>query len=407
MMKNLTCLTLALAAGVVAFPVLAAAPVNKLSTAATAAHAAATPSWSSAPHVRLTQPASSTAAGVVKPKVMGTHTDPGTPGPNAFRAYPPSCAADPLPDKSTGTSVSAQVPLFATDGHGNGYTETVTITVWRLPCSSSGAATPYNPNGFGNAITLMRIDRADDTLTSVEPLFPLVQAAQGDNAFTDSSGNPLQISVVRSATEPNTVISEAAYNSVITTSTTYVLENYPYQGSGYFTFSDAFTLRIQPVLQGVAPLDLVIPAYPGSGSSVLPIDGYLSSAWYDPAHGGEGLMVQVLDNPDGVSHTVFAAWYTYDALGLPFWLVAQGVVQPGDTALNNAPVYYYTGGGFSGDFGAQADQHNWGTMSMSFPDCNTIHFSYASQIDAQSGAPGGNGTRDWTRLASVNGLTCE
>ncbi len=413
MIKNLTLLTIALAAGVVAVPALADMRVP-LSADAVASHQAANPSRLLT-HVRASHPAAPGTAAGTTAKVMGIHTQPGTPGPNDFRAYPPSCAADPLPDKASGPQYTASVPLYATDPNNvqTAVIEVATVTVWRIACSSSGAHQIYNPNGYPNAITLVRIDRHDDTITSDVPRFPLLQVKQGSIDFTVAGGGRNPASFVRAAVEPNTVVSEMAFDNPVVTSTTYALENNPYQGSGYFAFSDAFTLRIDPFIAGVTPVDISVPAYIPSQATYpdaytnLPISGYMSSAWYSPDHNGEGLVVQLLENPDGVTHAVFAAWYTYDALGLPFWLIAQGVINPGDKAMLNAPVTYLTGGGFAGNFGAAADTHTWGTMSMSFPDCNTIHFTYSGQTDAQTAGPAGSGTRDWTRLASVNGLTCE
>jgi hypothetical protein len=139
----------------------------------------------------------------------------------------------------------------------------------------------------------------------------------------------------------------------------------------------------------------------------LPIDGYMSSAYYNPAHSGEGLVVEVYDNPGNTARTIFGSWYTYDSLGLPFWLVIQGVVPIGSNALANAPVYYYTGGGFAGNFGASVDSHSWGTASLSWPDCNTLQLSYNGSTDASIGGPSGSGTVTWQRLSDINGLNCE
>lgn len=395
-MKHLIRTTFAFAVGACALPALAITPGATLSAEVQAAHAAAVNRLAVA-HVRAMAPATSS---VMQPKVMGTQPLPGALAANPFRAYPPSCASDPLPTQASGNVVTARVPLYALDQANQGHIETATVTVWRLPCSSSGGVTPYNPGGFSNAITLMRIDRDNDSNTALTPRFPLVQVSQGGIPFTDAR------TVVRVAIEPNTVVSETPFDSVLYASTTYVLENYPYQGSGYFTFSDAFTLRIDPQINGITPIDLAVPAYAGSGAAAVAISGYLSSAWYDTAHSGEGMLIEVLDNPDGATHTVFAAWYTYDALGLPYWLIGQGVVQPGATSLENAPVYYYTGGGFAGNFGAQAASHAWGTMSLSFPDCNTLDFSFSGNTSDANG-PSGTGSREWHRLANVNGLSCE
>ncbi|NCT66439.1 MAG: hypothetical protein GXC76_02215 [Rhodanobacteraceae bacterium] len=400
-MKTLIRLSFAFAAGAVALSA-SADPRVPLAASGHDSVPALRPSY-----VRAAAPGAPQTATAATPKVMGSSTYPGVPAANGFRAYPPSCAADPLPDKASGPTWSARVPLYATDASGRAYTETVTATVWRLACSSSGGALTYNPTGAYNAMTLLRIDR--DTQfegdMNVWPTFPLVTASQGNIGFGTSA------SVIRVAGEPNTVIAETAFDSPIYSSMTYVLENYPYQGSGYFTFSDAFKLRIDPALNGVNPVTLSIPAYAPTQATYpdafapLPLDGYLDGNWFDPAHSGEGMQISVFGS-DG-PRTVFAAWYTYDPLGLPFWLVAQATIQPGQVALDNMPVYYLTGGGFAGAFGASANLKNWGTMSLRFTHCNRIDFSFNGRTDATTAGPGGSGTRTWQRAAVNNVSTCE
>ena len=132
----------------------------------------------------------------------------------------------------------------------------------------------------------------------------------------------------------------------------------------------------------------------------------MSSAYYDPAHGGEGLVVEIYDNGDNATRTIFASWYTYDTVGLPFWLVAQGSMPLSTNNLANVPVYYYTGGGFAGDF-SSVNSNNWGTMSFSWPDCNTLNFTFSGATDASIGGPSGSGSRTWKRLSEINGLNCE
>jgi hypothetical protein len=326
--------------------------------------------------------------------------------PNAFRAYPPSCAADPLPTNPTGPTTTTQVPLYTRDANGNpGTPETVDITLWRVPCSSSGALTPYNVDHGSNAILLMRIDRGS-TDTNVLPTFPLI---------TSSQGNASSIAV-RAAMEPNTVISERAYDSLIAeASSVYVLENYPDASFGQTLFNYDFQLFIDPVLDASCTgcVALTIPGYVPDTTHYptafqnLPIDGYMSSAYYDPAHSGEGLVVEIYDNPGNASRTIFASWYTYDANGIPFWLVAQGVLPQEATSIENAPVYYYTGGGFAGDFGSGVDSHVWGTISFSFANCTTMAFSFNGATHPSLGGPSGVGSRTWQRLSDINGLNCE
>lgn len=328
---------------------------------------------------------------------------------NPYRAYPPSCLADPLPDTPSGPATTFQMPLYSRDSGGNPVTpETVTITIWRMACSSSTNLTPYNTDHGANAALLMRIERDSsvDGNTDAFPTFPFLTSNQAN-----TTGN-----LVRAAMEPNTVVSDGPFDAPVYVSTTYVLENYPYAGSGLTYFNYDFTLDIDPVIDasctGCQSIDINgyrpnAHDYPAASQN-LPIDGYMSSAYFDPAHNGEGFLVDVYDNPDGLTRTVFAAWYTYDPLGLPFWLVAQGSVQVGANAMTGQPVYYFTDGGFAGDFGSTSTLHNWGTISMSWPNCNKLTFTYNGATDpAVVDGPAGSGTRNWVRISDINGLNCE
>jgi hypothetical protein len=326
---------------------------------------------------------------------------------NAVRAYPPSCLADPLPTAPSGPTDTFQMSLYTRSENGDPLEpETVTVQIWRVACSSSGTLTPYNTDGLQNAALLMRItrDQVNDGHTDYFPTFPYLTAIQ-----TNTTPK-----LVRAAMEPNTVVSDGPFDAPVYVSTTYVIENYPYVGSGVTLFNYRHDLTIDPVIGGFGTSAVTRPiqdyapnqtSYPAAFQN-LTIDGYLSSAWYSPGHGGEGLVVEIYDNADGTTRTIFAAWYTYDVNGLPFWLVAQGVMNLTANSVANVPVYYYTGGGFAGDF-TGVDTNNWGTMSISFPDCQTMNFTYNGATDASIGGPSGTGSRTWKRLADINGLNCE
>jgi hypothetical protein len=325
---------------------------------------------------------------------------------NATRSYPPSCLADPLPTTPSGPVTTFDMTLYTRDSGGNAVTpETVTISIWRMACSSSGNLAPYNIDHLDNAALLMRIARSNtnDGHSDVFPTFPSLTASQGGN-----------VAFVRAAMEPNTVVSDAPFDAPVFVSTTYVLENYPYTGSGYTYFNNDFTLNIDPAFDnaGTGAQQVNVAGYQPNQTDYpaafqdLPIDGYMSTAWYDTAHGGEGLMVQIYDNADHATRTLFAAWYTYDANGIPFWLAIQGVAAYGSKSFSNTPVYYYTDGGFAGDF-TSVTQHTWGTMNISFPNCTTMEFDFNGTADAVAGGPGGSGSRTWHRLADINGLNCE
>ncbi len=155
--------------------------------------------------------------------------------------------------------------------------------------------------------------------------------------------------------------------------------------------------------------------YP-SATNPLEISGYVSGPWYEPNHGGEGMLIEVYDNGDQATRTFAATWYTFDKLGLPYWLVGQATIPIQGTASGqtngyqviNAPVVYVSGGGFAGNFTPPVTSNPWGKMSFSFSDCNTLNFSYngASSGNAPDG-PSGSGTRQWSRLANISGLVCQ
>ena len=395
-MKNQIRLMLALAAGIFAFPALAQER-TPLSAEAVAAHTAAVSLMPS--HTRAAKPGDGPHT-----KVMGTHPYPETPGANAFRAYPPSCAADPLPDRSTAPVFSNRVPLFARDASGAGLIEGVTVSVWRIPCSSSGATTAYNPNGLTNAITFLRIDRdtANEGVRTHFPTFPIVQAAQGSIGF-GTAGSPTRASLVRLASEPNTVIAETTFDSPLYDSTTYVLENYPYTGSGFFKFSDAFTLRVDPQVSGVTPVDLVIPdynpaLYPDS-SALMPLDGYAAAQWVNGTL-NQGLLVQVTEQPQSDGSTVRQIVFdllTKDTLGDPLWLVGNASFPAFATSVTIQTNYL--GNGLS--------QTPWGTAKFELVDCNHLDVTFNPLAQLPLPIPVFSGLKTYDRLFSANGMLCE
>jgi hypothetical protein len=339
--------------------------------------------------------------GVTAPKATGDQVLPGTPMANPFRAYPPSCAADPLPDEFSGPVYQATVPLFARAADGSDtFTEDVEVTVWRLACSSSGSATDYNPTGAGNAITLMRIDRQAEYEGDAEiyPTFPIVEVSQ------DGSGLGGFESLVRVAVEPNTIISEVPFDSPIIDSTTYVLENFPYQGSGYFTFSDAFTLRIDPFSDD-APVDIAVPAYNPTQATypaafqAREIDGYSAAQWVNRDL-NEGLLLQVTeqlqDNGTTVRQVVFDLLLE-DNNGDPLWLIGNAAFTIGAKTLDIDLAYL--GNGLA--------QIPWGTATIEVADCNHLDVTYASTPQADDSIPVFDGLTTYERLFAPNGMVCE
>lgn len=392
-MTTMTRLTLALAVGAFCLPALAAER-RPLSPAKAAAHTTAAATLQQAPRVRAAGP-----KGEAAPKVAGTQRRPGTPMANAFRAYPPSCAADPLPDQPSGPTWTAVVPLYATDNAGGEYIEDVTVTVWRLACSSSGAETEYNPTGAHNGMTLVRIDRDAEYEGDAEifPTFPVMRASQG-GSFEGRESLP------RLALEPNTILSEVVFNTPIVDSATYVLENYVYQGYGYFTFSDGFTLQVDPVIPGEAPVEIDVPPYEPTPASYadafapLPLDGYSAAQWINTEF-NEGLLLQVTEQYEGgnmVRQVVFDL-LTEDSNGDPLWLV-------GNAAF---PVYQRSLEIELGYLGNGLDLIPWGTATIEATDCNHLDVDYAGRGDLPAPIPTFSGVTTYERLFAANGMVCE
>lgn len=394
-MNKTTIASLALLAGLTALPAFAASADQPLSADVVAARAAAAPR----------------AGGVRRAiaKVEGTHTSPGTPLANRYRAYPPSCAADPLPDKPVAPVNSISMPFWARKPSdlNHGYLENVTVSVWRLPCSSSGAATPYNSEGLPNSITLVRIDRATDREghDDIYPTFPILQVKQGSIDFTVTSGsatarNPK--SFPRIASEPNTVRESANYDNAIIDSTTFVLENFPDADAGFFSYGDAFTLRVDPNVPGtVQPVDIAVPAYAAAQTAAAPrpIDGYVSAQWINYAL-NQSLIMQVAEQLQADGSTVRQVGVDIllaDDNGDPIWLVGNAAFAVGQTSLDIDLIY----------LGADLVHVPWGKVTISIADCNHVSLDYTARDDVAAPVPVLDGPVVYERLFAPNGMVCE
>ncbi len=407
-MKPTIWMSFAIAAGIA---VSASATAQATATPDAAMHNAAV----SAARARLATARIAAVTPGAHAKAMGQYVYPGTPMANPFRAYPPSCAAYPLPDKASGPAsgiFSTRLPLYTRTADGTAQPpETVTITLWRIACSSTGLHTPYNTDGGHNAMTLMRIDRdsANDNHTDVFPTFPLLQVKQGSIGYGDNA------SAARAANEPNTVLSDGVFDAPIYSSTTYALENFNYGSAYNHLYSYAFNLLITPFANGVNPVELQIPAYSPTQTTYpdafnpLPLDGYISGTWYNPVHSGEGIQLEVAEQVDGSGNVVrpfVFTWYTFDSSGTPFWIAGSAIIDPNSPLTVTASANYATGGGFAGNF-TTATLSTWGTVTFRFLDCNTIQLDYRSNGGLPAGVPSGSGTLTWTRLTNVNGMSCE
>ncbi|HZW51166.1 MAG TPA: hypothetical protein VFF05_04855, partial [Rudaea sp.] len=238
--------------------------------------------------------------------------------------------------------------------------------------------------------------------TTYYPTLPAISVAQGSNNI-----------YIRLANDPNTFFSTNYALDPLTQSDIFVLENF-YNGSVQFDFNQAFTLTVDNLNSNDSNrfTDFAMPVYSPAqypaALQPLPISGYLTGAWYDPNHSGEGIQVEVGEQgTPGTANDryIVLAWYTYDTSGVPYWLYGEGNFTSGDRQALVTMVYS-TGGGFAGNFGS-ATTPTWGTINVYFTDCNTMQFSYQSASGLPTGVPTGNGAKTWTRISQMNGLTCQ
>jgi hypothetical protein len=369
-----------------------------LNTAAVQAAVAAHQAQASA--ARLHVAAAATGSAVAASSVLsGGYVNP-------YRAYPPSCLADGLPYGQANSDPNARQTTLTLAGYDNGghpISETDTFIVWRVPCSG------------GVSATLLEIDRP--ALSNSYMFFPSI-------VLTNASSVQYP---PRLPQDPNTVYSDTPPAGQLSFSSVYVLDYfYGDTNANAPNFNQAFTLSIDTLTKDSGGHEIIgalnIPAYnPAnfnnypSASNPLEISGYVSGPWYDNAHGGEGMLIEVYDIGDQANRVFAATWYTFDNLGLPFWLAAQTTIPiQGKTVgvtngyqVINAPVRYFTGGGFAGNFTPPITPNPWGTMSFSFANCNTLNFSYNGATGVGINGPAGTNTRQWTRLANINGLVCQ
>jgi hypothetical protein len=318
---------------------------------------------------------------------------------NPFRAYPPSCLESPLPfglyqndpNAQQGQILLGGDPL-SNDSNELAYGETVTVTLFRVVCSS------------GTSATLLEIDRpCDPSCSGLYPVFPIVTVP-----LNDGSDFPIRIT-----DDPNTFFGTSYAANPLYSGDVFVLENYFNSNATQLDYNQAFTLNLQNLLSGGFADSLQFtpgdynPAQYSEASQPLPINGYMTTTWTNPNQSHEGIFLQVYDNGDDTNRVLAYAWFTYDEVGAPFWLYGQSDPFPIGARSVTATTAYYGGGLFAPPtLEPAAPQTIWGSVTFTFPDCNTMNLSYDGDASAVGG-PSGSSARSFQRIASVNSLVCE
>jgi len=163
--------------------------------------------------------------------------------------------------------------------------------------------------------------------------------------------------------DPNDVVSENWGNMEFTFSGpdagTMIYNGPPEWGSGSFDINR---------LSGVHDLS-------GQAKAAVGVDNVgsgISGSWFNPAHDGEGWIIEVID-----AQTALIFWFTYDGEGNQAWSIGIGKLA-GNKIFIDAPTEpkgTEFGAGFSS---SDVVQEPWGTYLFSFDGCDAGRIIYAN-----------------------------
>ena len=141
-------------------------------------------------------------------------------------------------------------------------------------------------------------------------------------------------------------------------------------------------------------LALVLLALGSVASAALPPS--ISGSWYDPAHAGHGLSIEVLDDTRAIAY-----WFVYDPDGRPLHLYVDGRIV--DRRIEG-PAYSGRGMRFGAFDPRDHRLQRWGQVSIEFDSCDAARLAY--DANGEAGVGFGTGTIALERLASVGQLGC-
>jgi CubicO group peptidase (beta-lactamase class C family) len=108
----------------------------------------------------------------------------------------------------------------------------------------------------------------------------------------------------------------------------------------------------------------------------FPLTSDLNGSWYDPAHDGQGINFEVLNQ----GQTLVGYWYTYDPEGgHQRWFTMQGTITDDVASFT---IYSTFGGGF-----LQPTEPNvmvWGTGTLRAHDCGSARMEFTSPVENRS-----------------------
>ena len=179
----------------------------------------------------------------------------------------------------------------------------------------------------------------------------------------------------------------AGFNSTGAASSTLTLSAGPAAATGLATVTITGT---SGSLSHSIPLNLTVNA-----QAAFAITPKITGSWYNNTQSGHGFNVEVLAN-----NLMVAVWYVFDSSGHNLWLTGVGNYSGNTATLTVTAV---SGGMFPPAFDqTKIVRSNWGTLTMSFTDCNNGSASW-TPIDTTNFS---GGTLAITRLTSIGGFAC-
>jgi hypothetical protein len=147
---------------------------------------------------------------------------------------------------------------------------------------------------------------------------------------------------------------------------------------------------------GTLPMERItsLAGLPAS-SKVTDIGAFMSGSWFDPAHDGEGWLIEVLSDDVALVY-----WFSYDGDGNQAWFVGVGTIDGKTITIND--VLIPRGAVFGDNFDpGDVSLDAWGTITIIFDECDSGTLSYESSIPEF-----GSGMLQLVRITSIPGLEC-
>lgn len=157
--------------------------------------------------------------------------------------------------------------------------------------------------------------------------------------------------------------------------------------------------ELVPLLADALGLPTCVASKQSVEKQFVGLDPNLAGTWWNPARSGEGFVIDIETRGD--RPTIFVSWFTYRD-GRQMWLVGSKDLTPGETAVSDIPLTLANGSSFGPDFDPdEVVRTPWGTMTLTYSDCNNATVSYAST------AGDGSGTIALQRLGGgLTGRSC-